>query len=163
MTLLSDANVRAEHKLARLKNMQTAPLNCEIAEAPKAGTAYWIQTDVSVRLRVGLWPGRNAQKGTILVFPGRTEYIEKYGRTVTAFAESGFTTFVMDWRGQGLADRIAKDPMLGHVVQFSDYRKDVAAMTAAAKDLDLPKPWHLVGHSLGACIGVSDLAECLPG
>ena len=142
--------------------MQAAPLNHEIAEAPKAGTAYWIQTDDLVRLRVGLWAGGNAQKGTILVFPGRTEYIEKYGRTVTALAESGFTTFVLDWRGQGLADRIAKDPMLGHVVRFSDYRKDVAAMIAAAENLRLPKPWHLIGHSLGACIGLRALAEGLP-
>ncbi|ATG41796.1 alpha/beta hydrolase [Phaeobacter piscinae] len=142
--------------------MLPAPLEHEIAEAPKDGVAYWIQADDGTRLRVGLWKGKDAQKGTILVFPGRSEYIEKYGRTVSDLQKLGYTALVIDWRGQGLADRAADDPMAGHVVRFSDFHKDVAAMTKAAQDLDLPKPWYLIGHSLGACIGLRAIAEGLP-
>lgn len=142
--------------------MQTAPLFHEIAEAPENGVAYWTHADDGVRLRVGLWRSENAKKGTVLVFPGRSEYIEKYGRTITDLEKFGYTSLVIDWRGQGLADRAAEDPMTGHVVQFSDYHKDVAAMVQAAEALDLPKPWYLIGHSLGACIGLRAVSNGLP-
>jgi len=142
--------------------MQIAPLYTQIAEAPKNGEAYWIHAEDGVRLRVGLWQSTSPPKGTVLVFPGRTEYIEKYGHTVSDLQKLGFTTFVIDWRGQGLADRIAEDPLVGHVVDFTDYQKDVVAMLKAAKELDLPKPWHLVAHSMGACIGLRAAIGGLP-
>lgn len=142
--------------------MQTAPLFNEIAEAPKNGTAYWINAADGIRLRVGLWQSENRPKGTVFVFPGRSEYIEKYGRTITDLERFGYTVLVIDWRGQGLADRVAEDPMTGHVVRFSDYHKDAAAMIEAAGKLDLPKPWFLIGHSLGACIGLRRLSEGFP-
>lgn len=141
--------------------MKDAPLFSEIAEAPTNGKAYWLQADDGIRLRVGLWPSEKPQNGTIFIFPGRTEYIEKYGRTVSDLAELGFTSFVIDWRGQGLAERVCDDPMTGHVDRFADYHKDVAAMVRAAKHLGLPQPWFLIGHSLGACIGLRAILEGL--
>lgn len=142
--------------------MQTAPIDLETAEAPKHGTAFWAHADDRTRLRIGLWRRENTGYGSVLVFPGRTEYIEKYGRTVAALDDFGFSTFVIDWRGQGLSDRAADDPMAGHVVRFSDYHKDVAAMIKAADQIKLPKPWYLIGHSLGACIGLRALVDGLP-
>lgn len=142
--------------------MENAPLYPEIAEAPANGKAYWLHTEDKVRLRVGLWKTEKPQNGTIFVFPGRTEYIEKYGRTLSDLQEYGFTTFVIDWRGQGLADRATKDPMKGHIDQFSDYHKDVEAMVNAAEELDLPRPWYLIGHSLGASIGLRAILAGLP-
>jgi len=53
---------------------------------------------------VGHWTGQHV-KGTVLLFPGRTEYIEKYGPAAADFLARGFATVVIDWRGQGLADR----------------------------------------------------------
>jgi len=142
--------------------MEIAPLNSEISEAPENGTAYWTHAADWVRLRVALWKSSTPQKGSVLLFPGRTEYIEKYGRTLSDLQNSGFTTLVIDWRGQGLADRACDDPMKGHVDQFSDYHKDVAAMIEAAEMLHLPRPWYLIGHSLGACIGLRAIQEGLP-
>lgn len=142
--------------------MQTAPLYYEIAEAPENGVAYWIRAVDGVRLRIGLWKNESVQKGTVFVFPGRSEYIEKYGRTVTDLERFGYTALIIDWRGQGLADRTAEDPMTGHVVRFSDYHKDASAMVKAAEELDLPKPWYLIGHSLGACIGLRAVSNGLP-
>lgn len=141
--------------------MQVAPLNLEIAEAPKHGVAYRIHADDGIRLRVGLWKNDNTRLGTIFVFPGRTEYIEKYGRMITVLDKFGFSVFVVDWRGQGLADRIVEDSKIGHVDRFSDYQRDVAAMIKVAQELGLPKPWNLIGHSMGACIGLRALAEVL--
>ena len=141
--------------------MQPAPLNLEIAEAPNHGVAYWLHTDDGVQLRVGVWQNDNTRHGTIFVFPGRTEYIEKYGRMISILDGFGFSVFVVDWRGQGLAERLLDDPRSGHVNSFSDYQMDVAAMIKAAEQLHLPKPWNLVGHSMGACIGLRALSEGL--
>mgnify|MGYP000326471958 CR=1 FL=1 len=141
--------------------MEPAPLFADVADGPDNGAAWWQTTDDGVRLRIALWPTSDA-RGTVLLFPGRTEYIEKYGRTARDFAQRGYATLVIDWRGQGLADRLTADAMSGHVLRFSDYQKDVAAMMEAAKTLDLPRPWHLLGHSMGGCIGLRALSQGLP-
>ena len=141
--------------------MENAPLFSEIADGPDGGEAWWLKTDDGVRIRVSAW-ARDAGKGTVLLFPGRTEYVEKYGRTASDLAERGYATFAIDWRGQGLADRLVSDAMAGHVIHFNDYQRDVAAMVAAAKELDLPKPWHLLAHSMGGCIGLRAVMDGLP-
>ncbi|MEO0498857.1 MAG: alpha/beta fold hydrolase, partial [Pseudomonadota bacterium] len=66
-----------------------------------------------------------------------------------SFQNVGYDAFALDWRGQGLSDRLTDDRMLGHVGRYADYQKDVAAFLEAAQDLDPPKPWFLFGHSLG--------------
>ena len=110
--------------------MHAAPLFDDVAQGPEGGTAWWISASDGVRLRVGLW-NRDAKGGTVLLFPGRTEYIEKYGRAAAHFADCGYATLVLDWRGQGLSDRLTTDAMAGHVHEFADYQRDVAAMVEA--------------------------------
>lgn len=142
--------------------METAPFYAEIAEAPPDTAAYWVRAADGIKLRVAVNPSGRPEKGTILVFPGRTEFIETFGRTMVEFAELGYSTLVIDWRGHGLSDRIAQDPQLGHVGRFSDYQLDVVAMVQAARQLGLPEPWYLVGNSMGACIGLRALIDGLP-
>ncbi len=151
--------------------MEGAPLYNDIAEGPEPAKGYWLRADDGVRLRVGHWAapqsarragGDKSARGTVLLLPGRTEYIEKYGRAAVDLAALGYDTFSIDWRGQGLADRLAPDPMLGHVKRFSDYQRDVHAMIAAARGLDLPRPWFMIAHSMGGCIGLRALHEGLP-
>lgn len=142
--------------------MDDAPFFPQVAEGPDNVRAYWINAEDKVRLRVAHWPLEGSPKGTVLLLQGRTENIEKYGRTAEALHAAGYAAFAIDWRGQGLSDRLTDDRMTGHVVRFSDYQKDVAAMTEAAAALDLPKPWYLIGHSLGACVGLRAIIEGLP-
>lgn len=142
--------------------MDDAPYNSAIAEGPADGKAYWVHADDGVRLRVGFWEPKKSCKGTILFFTARSEYLEKYGRTVSDFLAFGYAAFAIDWRGQGLSDRLTDDRKTGHVNRFSDYQRDVAAMVKAAKDLNLPEPWFLFGNSMGACIGLRALMEGLP-
>ena len=135
---------------------QPAPLFADVGAGPADGAAYWLTASDGVRIRIGVWqaaPGVDV-RGTVLLFCGRTEYVEKYGRTAAELAEAGYHTIAIDWRGQGLADRLTHDPMSGHVHRFTDYQNDVAAMVQAATDLDLPKPWFLLGHSMGGGIGL---------
>ncbi len=140
--------------------MQTAPLYDDIACAPAGGAAHWLKTSDGLRIRVAHWNPANA-KGTVLIFPGRTEFIEKYGRTVQAFDDRGYASLVVDWRGQGIADRMTPNRAVGHVSHFTDFQKDVAAVMDHAKALKLPRPYFLIGHSMGGCIGLRAIIEGL--
>ncbi|NCO22090.1 MAG: alpha/beta hydrolase [Rhodobacterales bacterium] len=140
--------------------IQPAPFYADVADAPEGGQIYWAQTSDGLRLRLAHWA--EGDRGTVFLFPGRTEYVEKYGPSVREFAARGFATLIVDWRGQGLADRMIDDPLGGHVVHFADYQKDVAAMLAAAGRLNLPRPYYLVAHSMGGAIGLRALHEGLP-
>lgn len=138
-----------------------APLLAHLAEGPADGQAAWLTADDGVQLRAVLW-GRDAPAGTVLLFPGRTEAVEKYGRTAAALRARGFATAVIDWRGQGLADRLQADPALGHVGRFADYQRDVAALLAHVRAQDMPGPHFLLAHSMGGAIGLRALIEGLP-
>lgn len=138
-----------------------ADFHAEIAGGPPGGAAWWVETADEIRIRVGVWPSDGA-RGTVLLFPGRTEYIEKYGDSARHLAARGFATLAVDWRGQGLADRLVDDARIGHVLKFTDYQKDVAAMLRAARELDLPRPFYLLAHSMGGCIGLRAVMEGMP-
>lgn len=142
-------------------DLTNAPLFTDLSAGPNDGAAWWTETTDNVRIRVAAWE-RNAARGTVLLFPGRTEYIEKYGPAAQDLADRGYATLAIDWRGQGLADRFLPDRLVGHVGHFSEYQTDVAAMVRVARRLDLPKPWFLLGHSMGGCIGLRSLMEDLP-
>jgi len=142
--------------------MQAAPFYADLADGPDGAEAWWLHADDDVRLRVGLYPGQGAAQGTVLLFPGRTEYVEKYGRTARELSAQGYATLTIDWRGQGLADRLLGDTRVGHVNEFLDYQRDVAAMLTHAQTLGLPEPYFLIAHSMGGAIGLRSLHEGLP-
>ncbi len=129
----------------------TEPAPLHTTEGPPGGQAFWLHASDGVRLRTALWPG---ERGTVLVLPGRTEYIEKYALVVADLACAGWGALVIDWRGQGLSDRLAGDAALGHVGQFSDYQLDLAAMRSAAESLGCHSPMPIIAHSMGGCIAL---------
>jgi lysophospholipase len=140
--------------------LESAPFHGAAADGPPGGAAWWLRASDGVRLRVGLWPADKA-RGTVLLFPGRTEYIEKYGRTAADLVAQGFSVVAIDWRGQGLADRLAADPRVGHVLDFSDYQKDLQAVIEALLELGADGPLFLLAHSMGGCIGLRALQDGL--
>lgn len=137
-----------------------APLRDDLALGPPGGFARWLHTADGVRLRLGVWP--EGARGTVLLFPGRTEYVEKYGPAAADLAARGYACVTLDWRGQGLADRPLPDRRIGHVAEFADYQHDVAALVAAVTGLDLPRPWYLLAHSMGGAIGLRAVTDGLP-
>ncbi len=139
---------------------QAAPL-FQQADGPDGGVATWLTAADGVRIRVGVW-GQDAPKGTVLLFPGRTEYVEKYGRAARDLLARGYATVAIDWRGQGIAARLQPNPALGHVVDFKHYQLDVAAVLAFVRASGLPAPLYLLAHSMGGCIGLRSLYEGLP-
>lgn len=129
-----------------------APYYGALAEAP-GGRAIWLRTRDGVRLRLVKWAKPDA-RGTVVIFPGRSEFAEKYGRVAVDLAHRGLASVAVDWRGQGLADRVHDDPMAGHVERFSDYQIDVSTVLSHLEQERFPKPWVVLGHSMGGCIGL---------
>lgn len=134
--------------------MNDAPYFQDAAGRP--GAAVWVRTADGITCRAVFWGDRGV-RGTVVIFPGRTEYAEKYGRVAGDLAMHGYGAVAIDWRGQGLADRIHDDPLAGHVERFTDYQRDVDALIEMLIARDLPRPWHLLGHSMGGCIGLRHL------
>ena len=141
--------------------MKPAPFHADAADGPPDAAAWWVTAQDGTTLRIGALH-RAGARGTVLLFPGRTEYIEKYGRTARDLAARGYATLAIDWRGQGLSDRLHEDAMSGHVGAFPDYQHDVTAMLRVADALGMPRPWHLLAHSMGGCIGLRAAMEGLP-
>ncbi len=133
-----------------------APLYNELAGAPEHGRAFWLRAGRR-RIRAAVWEGSG--RGTVLIFNGRTEYIEKYGAVVAALVGRGFAVATLDWRGQGLSDRALPNPLKGHVGEFAAYQRDIDALLAAPAFAALGGPLVLLCHSMGGCIGTRALLE----
>jgi lysophospholipase len=142
---------------------QAAPFHQLPGDTSRPADAYWLTADDGVRLRIAVWDSRDAPvRGSVLLFPGRTEYVEKYADFALSLAAAGYTVMAIDWRGQGMSDRLQADPRPGHVGEFADYQRDVIEMVVAATEMELPQPWHLLSHSMGGCIGLAALHDGLP-
>jgi len=51
-----------------------APLYTDVHPGPDSGQAVWLTTSDGLRIRMGHWTPKDAV-GTVLLFPGRTEYV----------------------------------------------------------------------------------------
>ena len=73
-----------------------------------------------VELRFARWAPPAGRKGTVCVFTGRGECIEKYFETVRDLRARGFAVAMIDWRGQGHSARQLSDYRKGYVRSFRD-------------------------------------------
>lgn len=137
--------------------MDNAPLFDEVIDESEAGTASWVTTEDNIRLRVCHW-NSDAPKGTILVLPGRAEFIEKYIPVAHRLAKAGYAVASLDWRGQGLSDRSTpKGSVLGHIDSYASYQNDVNALLEYTEAQELPKPIFVLAHSMGGMIALRSL------
>jgi lysophospholipase len=106
-----------------------------------------------VNIRYSIWP-RTAEKrlGTVCLFSGRTEFIEKYFETVGDLRRRGFDVAMMDWRGQGGSGRLLRNPNKGHVEDFAQYDADLRQFMNDVVLADCPAPFYGMAHSMGAHI-----------
>jgi lysophospholipase len=74
-----------------------------------------VATPDGVELRFVRWAPPAGAKGTVCLFGGRGEFIEKYFETVRELRQRGFAVATMDWRGQGRSSRQLPDPRKGYV------------------------------------------------
>lgn len=106
-----------------------------------------------VTIRYALWP-RTAETrlGTVCLFGGRSEFIEKYFETISDLRSRGFAVAMMDWRGQGGSDRLLKNPYKGHVEDFANYDRDLGQFMSEIVLPDCPAPFYGMAHSMGGHI-----------
>src|ERR1700682_5019862 len=77
-----------------------------------------LKTPDGVSLRFARWAPPPGRKGTVCLFQGRAEFIEKYFETVRDLRARGFAVATLDWRGQGLSERALPHPFKGLVGEF---------------------------------------------
>jgi lysophospholipase len=111
-----------------------------------------IKTPDGAELRFARWAPPAGRKGTVCVFTGRSEPIEKYFETVRDLRERGFAVAMIDWRGQGHSSRRLRDPRKGYVRDFADYEIDVETFVQQVVLPDCPPPFFALAHSMGGTV-----------
>jgi len=111
-------------------------------------------------LRYSRWEATvDEKRGTIVVFTGYSEYIEKYFETVSDLRRRGFAVAIMDWRGHGGSYRPADDPRKGHIDDFSEYEQDIAYYMRDIVLPDCPPPYYALAHSMGGHIMLRHISQ----
>lgn len=110
----------------------------------------------NVRIRYGVFGATGRPlKGTIVVFTGRNEAIEKYFETISDLSERGFGVAIMEWRGQGGSDRMLKDPQRGYVEKYPAYLADIDKFFSEVVLPDCRGPYYVLAHSTGALMSLA--------
>ncbi|CDO59000.1 Lysophospholipase L2 [Candidatus Phaeomarinobacter ectocarpi] len=117
---------------------------------PAGADAFWFDGYDGKPMRGAVWPATGAQaRGTVLLFGGRTEFIEKYFEVVTQLRDRGFAVASMDWRGQGLSARGTENRLKGHIDHFNEFDRDMAKFVKLVGERNLPQPLIGMAHSMG--------------
>ena len=95
---------------------------------PEGAVTGMLKTADGVKVRFARFAPPPGRRGTVCIFPGRTEWIEKYFETVRDLRSRGFAATVLDWRGQGLSQRALSDRHKGYVRNFSEFDTDLETL-----------------------------------
>ncbi len=108
-----------------------------------------------IRLRYARWRSATRRsQGTICLFQGRGEAIEKYFETITDLRNRGFAVATLDWRGQGGSERRLRDPGKAHVDSFAEYDRDLEGFMQQVVLPDCAPPYFALAHSTGGLIAL---------
>lgn len=120
---------------------------------PAGAITGTLRADDGVTLRFARWDAtRGPRRGTMCLFPGRGEFIEKYFEVVADLRRRGYAVAVLDWRGQGGSERVLSNPRKGHVRSFTEYGRDLVRFMKDVVLPDSPPPYLALGHSMGGNI-----------
>lgn len=118
---------------------------------PPGGVIDFLITLDGYRLRYGIWiVPADANRGTVVLLHGRTEFIEKHFETITDLLARGFSVFTIDWRGQGLSGPASGKPIKGHVGDYGEYVSDLGLFLRSKVEPLSQGPLYLLAHSMGA-------------
>jgi len=119
---------------------------------PEGAVAGHIVAADGAKLRYARWNPTGPRRGTVCLFGGRTEMIEKYFEVIRELRGRGLAVAALDWRGQGGSDRLLPDPRKGYVRAFDDYQMDLEVFMREIVLPDCPAPIFGLAHSMGAAI-----------
>jgi lysophospholipase len=118
-----------------------------------------LKTADGVELRYARWAPPPGRKGTVCLFQGRAEFIEKYFETVRDLRARGFAVATLDWRGQGGSQRALRNPRKGYVRSFDEYNIDLETFIHDVVLPDCPPPHFALAHSMGAAVLIRAAAK----
>jgi lysophospholipase len=121
-------------------------------ELPDGMVAGSITAADGTVLRYATCPGPRLGRGTMCIFQGRGDFIERYFETIKDLQARGFDVAILDWRNQGGSDRRLADPYRVHIRSFREYDLDLAAFMAEVVLPDCRPPFVALGHSTGAAV-----------
>jgi len=119
---------------------------------PEGVVTGMLKTRDGVALRFARWSPPPGRRGTVCLFPGRAEFIEKYFETVRDLRARGFAVAILDWRGQGGSERALRNRRKGYVRSFAQYQIDLETFVHEVVLPDCPPPVFALAHSMGATI-----------
>jgi len=127
---------------------------------PDGAEIVWFKGTGGRSLRACIAPALTfkAARGTCIVCPGRTEFIEKYFEVARELQAKGFAVVILDWPGQGLSERLLEDGNKGHIDRFETYMGALANGLEALSDR-LPQPYVSLAHSMGGAIAMAAIVE----
>jgi len=120
---------------------------------PPGGMIARFEADDGAALRYALW-NRDGARGTVILQGGFTEFIEKHFESTQDLLDRGFAVAAMDWRSQGLSQRMLANPQKIHAVSFGRYAADLAEFHGRVVAPALPGPHFLLAHSMGGHIAL---------
>src|SRR5712672_2544164 len=126
---------------------------------PEQAATGMLKTPDGVHLRYARWAPPPGRKGTVCVFQGRAEFIEKYFEVVRDLRARGFAVATFDWRGQGLSQRPLYDRNKGHIESFAEYATDLETFMREIVLPDCPPPLFALAHSMGAAVLIQAAAK----
>src|SRR5437870_13551302 len=126
-------------------NLVSIPAN----PVPDAAVTGTIKTPDGVSLRFARWEPPPGRKGTVCLFQGRAEFIEKYFETVRDLRARGFAVATLDWRGQGVSQRALRNSREGDVRSFGEYAIALDTFIDAVVLLDCSPLHFALVHSMG--------------
>ena len=107
-----------------------------------------VLTQSGVKLRAAFAVPKQP-KGTIVIFGGRAEFIERYFETMNDFMRRGYAVATFDWRGQGGSQRLLKKTLRGYIGSYADYDADIDTVYSRILVAHCPKPFYGLAHSTG--------------
>ncbi len=130
--------------------------------APPGAIVESLRAVDGLTLRAVRWTPSGSVRGTVALFTGKSEFIEKYFETIGQLLDRGFAVAALDWRGQGGSARQLKNPRKGHIDDFSLYERDLNAFVSGMLEVSCPRPWFGLCHSMGAAImlGIARAGRC---
>lgn len=120
---------------------------------PEGAVVGEVMTSDGVSLRYARWrPSGRKTLGTVCLFQGRAECIERYFETIDDLRRKGFAVATVDWRGQGGSERVLRNAKKGHVDSFDEYDRDIDAFMHQVALPDCPPPYFALAHSTGGLV-----------
>ncbi|GAB4120081.1 MAG: alpha/beta hydrolase [Rhodothalassiaceae bacterium] len=124
-----------------------------IDHLPDGGEALGITAPDGAGLRLMHW--RNGGAGrSLLIVPGRTEFIEKYCEVIAELLARGFAVACLDMRNHGRSSRPLADREKHHLLDFAPMIADIDCAVSALESLGYRMPLSILAHSMGGHVAL---------